>query len=939
MRFSDPLYLLLLIPFFIALALSYPRVHGMLKARKRLAFFLRFLLIGLLVVALAGPEAFRKNHGLCTIFLLDRSDSIQDKDRSKQEDFIKKSISNLAPDDEVGIVVFGKDATVETMPSTTSNLDRVTSVVDGSATDIAAAVRLASATFPDGKSRRMVLLSDGNETSGEVERAAEVSASENVPIDFVPLGAEIRGEVAINELQVPSDSRSGRPFQVKVSVSSDIATEGLLSLDRDGLEVKKSQVTLSPGENTFAFDQAVDTVGFHRYRATIEAQGDHDTRNNVGVGFVVVRGKPKVLILQSKPQSSPLAAALRQQNIDTVVSGPYGAPTHAEDLQAYDAVLYNDVAAEPITPDQMKLMKSAVRDTGIGFGMIGGEDSFLPGGWFGTPVADTLPVDLEVKKRVSFPSTSVLIICDTSGSMGMVEDGVMKVKLAAKAAAFTVQMMSSQDRAGVVASTDAIEFVAPMQKLSNKAQMVHDIMRMDVGGGGIYAKPSMDFAIAHLELEQSKVRHLILMADGSDVDLRDGCFEVAARMRVEHITTSCVAIGDGQYVPFLKQLAAVGGGRFYLALHGNQLPAVFTQDAAMVARSAIEEGAFLPKVSMGEEILKGIDSSTIPPLLAYDLTDFKPLARTGMKTAKDDPLLAVWQYGLGTTLAFTSDAQARWAAKWVPWDGFGTFWAQAVREISRRAASNQYQLETKLEGAKAVVSLKASDANGNPVNNLPARVIVSAPDGSSADMSLTQSAPGQYSGNFTAGQIGSYIVSIAETDASGTKRVSASGFSIPYPLEYRSFRTNLPLLKTVAKTTGGKGLTSPAEAFRGVPQPGYSIQDLWAVCLLLAALLLPLDIASRRIALPIAEMYAKVVGWLRHRRHVQRAAPAAEAVGRLHQAKQRANTSSSGEPVRPVSVGSQSVKRPSEPREPAVPAPGTMTNKLLDAKRKRKEGE
>src|SRR5205823_7372291 len=107
-------------------------------------------------------------------------------------------------------------------------------------------------------------------------------------------------------------------------------------------------------------------------------------------------------------------------------------------------------------------------DTGIGFAMIGGENSFLPGGWFATPVAEMLPVDLEIKKRESFPSSSVLIICDTSGSMGMTEDGVKKVKLAAKAAAMTIQMLPASTRVGVVASTEGIEFVAPMQELTDK---------------------------------------------------------------------------------------------------------------------------------------------------------------------------------------------------------------------------------------------------------------------------------------------------------------------------------------------------------------------------------------------------------------------------------------------------------------------------------------
>src|SRR2546423_122757 len=592
MRFSAPLFLLLLIPVVAGLIYTWPRVRGMMKARKRFAFVLRFLLMSSLVLALAGPESYRANHGLCTIFLLDRSDSIRDNDRKGQEQFVRAAFKHLTSDDEAGVVVFGKDAAVEAAPERAPTLDRVLSVIDGSATDISAAVRLASASFPDGKARRMVLLSDGNETQGDTQRAAEVASSEGIPIDVIALGGNnMAGEVSVDNVQIPNESRIGQPFQIRVSATSDSSTSGTLAIDRDGIEIKKLHVTLSPGENVFTVDETLDSIGFHRYRATLDAINDHDQRNNVGMGFVAVRGKPKILILQGKPADPILANAIRQQDMEVEVGRPDRMPTRPEQLQNYDAVLFNDANADSFAPTQMQLMRNAIRDSGIGFAMIGGENSFLPGGWYGTPVAEALPVDLNVSKRVSFPSTSVLIICDTSGSMGMIEDGVRKVKLAAKAASFTIQMLSPVDRAGVVASTDGIEFVAPMQQLTNKQGMIAETMRMDVGGGGIYALPSMKFAIQHLENETTKVRHLILLADGADVDMREGCFEIAARMRAEKITTTCVAIGDGEYVPFLKQLAAIGGGRFYLALKGSQLPAVFTQDAAVVSRSAIGEGA------------------------------------------------------------------------------------------------------------------------------------------------------------------------------------------------------------------------------------------------------------------------------------------------------------------------------------------------------------
>ena len=47
-------------------------------------------------------------------------------------------------------------------------------------------------------------------------------------------------------------------------------------------------------------------------------------------------------------------------------------------------------------------------------------------------------------------------------------------------------------------------------------------------------------------------------------------------------------------------------------------------------------------------------------------------------TARDDPLLAQWQYGLGRSVAWTSDSTGRWAKSWIGWDGFSTFFSQMV---------------------------------------------------------------------------------------------------------------------------------------------------------------------------------------------------------------------------------------------------------------------
>ena len=207
----------------------------------------------------------------------------------------------------------------------------------------------------------------------------------------------------------------------------------------------------------------------------------------------------------------------------------------------------------------------------------------------------------------------------------------------AKAAEETVQMIDGRHRIAVAGSAEGVEWVAPMQSAANKPDVIRQIQKLDLGGAGIFAHMSIVEGKKVLEAEHSPIRHLILMCDGDDTKAQEDCEQLIVEMRQEKITTSTVAIGTGKDLQFLQHIAALGGGRYYLADHANKLPAIMTQDSSIVARSAIEEGAFLPKLIEGDEVLRGITST--PPLLAYDLTDFRPLARTGMKTGKDDPFV------------------------------------------------------------------------------------------------------------------------------------------------------------------------------------------------------------------------------------------------------------------------------------------------------------
>lgn len=71
-----------------------------------------------------------------------------------------------------------------------------------------------------------------------------------------------------------------------------------------------------------------------------------------------------------------------------------GFPSGAEDLFAYHAIILDDVEARFFTQQQMLLMRQFVAERGGGLLMLGGQESFLGGGYRDTPIGEVLPVYL-----------------------------------------------------------------------------------------------------------------------------------------------------------------------------------------------------------------------------------------------------------------------------------------------------------------------------------------------------------------------------------------------------------------------------------------------------------------------------------------------------------------------------------------------------------------
>jgi hypothetical protein len=521
----------------------------------------------------------------------------------------------------------------------------------------------------------------------------------------------------------------------------------------------------------------------------------------------------------------------------------------------WDAVVFSEVPAMAMTPDQMLMAQSYVRDLGGGFGMLGGEEGFGAGGYFKTPIEETLPVDMAIRKQKVFPSLAVMLIMDTSGSSGMPIDGKEMIRLEAEAAIQVVETMQDIDQLGVIVSGEATDVIAPIRYARNKSAIASDVSRMAPGGGGIYCRPSMELAYRLMKPVKARSKHIIMLADGSDCDEQPGCEALAAQMKRDKITFSTVSFGIGPHTPFLEQVATAGGGKFYAATRANDLPRIFTKDAMLASKSLLIEEQFRPRADASDEMLRGIDLDSMPPLLGYVATSPKSLASVPLTTHRNDPLLASWRYGLGRSVAFTSDAEPRWAAHWLGWSGYGKFWSQAVRWMLKRGQAGNWQTTVEEDRGEGRVTVEAFDEKGAFANFLDLEAHIVGPDLKPQTVRLDQTAPGRYAQTFPVREVGAYLVTVTSRGGGGAAG-NTTGVVVPYPPEYRDLKPNEFLLTQLAETTGGRLDPAPEQIYGGPRRSARYPQEVWTWLVLLAALLWPIDVAIRRLVIDSAQVAA-----------------------------------------------------------------------------------
>lgn len=892
--FESPIYLGLLALLPLMWWISFRRLESLGTARRALAILFRTAVVAAIVMAIAGVQIVWQTERVTVLYLLDQSESIPEAKRAQMLEYAIENVRlhrNAAREDRVGLIVFGGQAAIEVPPfaddlPTTNRLDRLPGRSD--ATNLEAALQLAQAVMPEDSRRRVVLISDGNQTAGDATAAVARLAQAGIGIDVMPVPLGNSADVLVEKIDLPSEIRRGQTFEARVVLNHftqadrNDPVKGRLSVTRQtGGEEQlliDQAIELAPGKNVFPLSHRIDEAAPYTYTAKFIPDSPDDdaiTGNNAVTAYTYVRGQGRVLFIESADASGTyqlLVDQLRKSDIEVTIQNTNALFGSLAELQAYDAVILAGVARisgdsvesiSAFTDDQVEMLVRNTQQLGCGILMIGGPEAFGAGGWAGTKLEEAMPVDFEIKNLKVAAVGALQLVIDTSGSM----QGE-KMTLCKAAAIEAVKALQPTDMIGVIAFDSQSREVVPMQKVAGRSHIAQRISRI-VAEGGTDLYPAMEKGYFSLRKADASTKHMIVLTDGLTPE--NTFRELTTRMRDEGMTVSGVAVGPDADVNLMRLIASIGGGKVYHVLSPRAIPKVLMREARRVSRGLIHEesAGFSPEITFPHTVLSGLTSPP-PPLSGFVMTTPKtnPLVQTVMVSpvpaGQENPILSVWQYGLGRTAVLTTDAGNRWATNWVSWPGYEKLFEQLVRWLMRPTGdTGKFDIATRFRDGEVQVVVNALDQSDEFLNFLPMNASVLDPNLKPIPLRMRQAAPGRYVGSFAADQPGSFFVNVVPQ--AGTAPLT-TGVSVPYSDEYRLRELNEPLLVSLAGTTPRGGLAgemlSPlnAEVLRLAQQANpfrvglasdRSIRDVWPWVVLIACSLFFFDIFVRRVAISL----------------------------------------------------------------------------------------
>jgi len=819
------------------------------KSQRIREIVMRFVIATLLILALSGVSIKWKGDAKTTVFLLDISDSMKEN-RDEMLKFVADAIKEKDADDSIGVVAFGSDAKVEQFVSAEAVFSEFQTEVVKTATNLENAVDTALAMMPEDSAKRLVLISDGVENEGNIKDTISSVATARCLVEVVKLDTASAEEVYVSDIKVPDSVASGENFSISVKIESNVACEAVVTLYSGRTLKGRQTVNLQKGMNTFTFKDTQSEEGLKTYRVQVDAARDTISVNNEYLAYTNISTRKPLLVIEgSSGESSELVKVLDSINVNYNVVHAATAPSTLSEMNEYSGMISVNVYADDLREGFLDNLEAYVKDYGGGFISTGGRNAYALGEYNDTALETILPVDMELNGENEVPTIAMMLVIDKSGSMSSGNGVVTNLDLAKEAAVAALDNLRDDDYIGVIAFDDSFDRVVKLQKAGGRDAISNDIYGINIEGGtSIY--PALAAAVQDISENPAKIKHIILLTDGQDG--YDQYSQVIGAINANNITLSTVAVGRGCNVQLLNGLAEKCNGRYYYTDLDSDIPRIFAQEVFLSANSYLVDGVFTPIITSDDEVISEVAVNGLPSLLGYVATTRKARATQLLESSEGDPLLCMWQYGLGKTVAWMSDVDGRWSKNWAGWENNLLLWHNMIQYITDDMSIDGAYAEVEQNGSTATIKYVTEDYG----STTGVKATVYDDNGNSEVITLDPVSPGVYTTDFVMDGTGVYSINIRQEDGGEVIGSVNTATMMQYSLEYR-FYDKSTALEEYTRAVGGNMITEATEVFDEELDMVKQRMDIGTTLLIIAVILFIVDIAVRRFRIKLPKISRK----------------------------------------------------------------------------------
>jgi uncharacterized membrane protein len=643
----------------------------------------------------------------------------------------------------------------------------------------------------------ILLVSDGQNNFGtSMEDVALFAASINSRLFSVRL--ENRKDDAQLSIDGPSKVVSGveNTFTVNVKEVGQVGRKDL-KVYVDSQEIINQKYS-GPVEIKRTFDS-----GNHLIKAVLDTD-DYFSQNNEFSKAITVYEKPLVLFL-SKAGSPLLELYTPFYDIEQMAALP-------ESLDKYYAVVLDDIAGIP--DKDIHRLEDYVSD-GNGLFVVGGKNSYDWGDYNTSVISNILPVSVG-KANKKKDVTNIVILMDTGASAGGNLTGDISYFDVQKALSVDIlNSVSPTNKIGIIEANYYLNTLSGLSELGpKKTELITEISLLKPTGA---SELRFAYQKAHEMLRLVKgSKNIVIITDGNLVPQDQALtLNFVSQAYSDGIKTFIVGVGEKSDVNFLMAIKVLGGGEYFTVDEKNRLKIYFgdpnNQDATDLKLFVYDSNHFITK-----------NVKELGNIYGFNTVYPKANSRLLLTTSTGDPILTIWNYGLGRVASLSTDD----GSSWVPDLYSGKSSTVLIKTLNwliedpERKNSMIVDIPELREGEDSMITIRSA---------IPPDV---------AGYNFYETEKGIFKATLYANQTG--FVNIAGVPA-----------AVNYKKEYLYLGIN-PGFETVLKISGGEMLENDPNVIKERIQSVSSVEslkkvDLTWICLLTAIFIYLFELFVRRL--------------------------------------------------------------------------------------------